>query len=112
MQATVAPLVQDPDNQNRYKRSYLGSRVEHREDQCDLYIKYEKNNPHQKKLYAKGQPADSRGVEPAFKRGAFLFISPGLVGKNGGGEQQACDADPDDRVAQVQPDVMTGGGPA
>jgi len=40
MQATVTPLVKDPDNQNRYKGSYLGSRVEYREDQGDLHIKY------------------------------------------------------------------------
>jgi len=40
MQATVAPLVEDPDDQNRYKGSYLGSRVKYREDKCDLHIKH------------------------------------------------------------------------
>jgi len=40
MQASVAPLVKDPDNKNRYKGSYLGSCVEYWEDQRDLHIKY------------------------------------------------------------------------
>ena len=87
MQAPIAPFVNDPNNQNCHKGSDLGTGVKYREDKGYFHIKNQKNDPDQKKLYAKGQPADPRRVEPALKRGAFFLIPPGLEGKHGGGEQ-------------------------